>query len=70
MILAWPLEVGMHFFIKMLMQMVIETHQEGRVSVKTINSRARETTGVLFFLTTYMLYTWASYLSYQRFGSL
>lgn len=50
--------------------MVIETHQEGRVSVKTINSRARETTGVLFFLTTYMLCTWASYLSYQRFGSL
>ena len=29
--------------------MVIETHQEGRVSVKTINSGARETTGVLFF---------------------
>lgn len=51
--------------------MVIETHQEGRVSVKTINSRARETTGVFFFfLTTSMLCTWASYLSYQRFGSL
>lgn len=49
--------------------MVIETHQEGRVSVKTINSGARETTGVLFFLTTSMLCTWASYLSYQRFGS-
>lgn len=51
-----------------LMQMVIETHQEGRESVKTTNVGAKETTGSWFYHV-HAVCPWASYLSCLSFVS-
>ena len=66
---ALQLEFGMHFSIEMLMQTVIEIHQEGRVSVKPTNFEARETTGPWFYHV-HAVCPWANNLTYLSFGSL
>lgn len=58
-----------YFFIETLMKMVIETHQVGRVSVKTTSSEARETPGSWFYYAQTVC-PWANYPTYLSSGSL